>query len=74
MGKTSLVLRYVNDEFDDRQTSTLQASFLKKRLNMGGSSVLLNIWDTAGQERFHALGPIYYRDAGWFRSPSHLTS
>ena len=64
VGKTSLVLRYVNDEFDDRQTSTLQASFLKKRLNMGGSSVLLNIWDTAGQERFHALGPIYYRDAG----------
>jgi len=23
----------------------------------------LMIWDTAGQERFHALGPIYYRDA-----------
>ncbi len=23
----------------------------------------LSIWDTAGQERFHALGPIYYRDA-----------
>ena len=23
----------------------------------------LVIWDTAGQERFHALGPIYYRDA-----------
>jgi len=21
------------------------------------------IWDTAGQERFHALGPIYYREA-----------
>jgi len=21
------------------------------------------IWDTAGQERFHALGPLYYRDA-----------
>eukprot|EP00456_Euglypha_rotunda_P006858 TRINITY_DN11199_c0_g2_i2.p1 TRINITY_DN11199_c0_g2~~TRINITY_DN11199_c0_g2_i2.p1 ORF type:complete len:154 (+),score=5.92 TRINITY_DN11199_c0_g2_i2:243-704(+) len=26
-------------------------------------SVKLMIWDTAGQERFHALGPIYYRDA-----------
>eukprot|EP00560_Eucampia_antarctica_P003271 CAMPEP_0197840298 /NCGR_PEP_ID=MMETSP1437-20131217/45527_1 /TAXON_ID=49252 ORGANISM="Eucampia antarctica, Strain CCMP1452" /NCGR_SAMPLE_ID=MMETSP1437 /ASSEMBLY_ACC=CAM_ASM_001096 /LENGTH=176 /DNA_ID=CAMNT_0043449891 /DNA_START=1071 /DNA_END=1601 /DNA_ORIENTATION=+ len=23
----------------------------------------LSIWDTAGQEKFHALGPIYYRDA-----------
>jgi len=23
----------------------------------------LAVWDTAGQEKFHALGPIYYRDA-----------
>ena len=31
----------------------------------GGDSadVHMSIWDTAGQERFHALGPIYYRDA-----------
>lgn len=42
--------------------STIQASFLSKRINIG-DSVTLNIWDTAGQERFHALGPIYYRDA-----------
>ena len=27
------------------------------------AQVELAIWDTAGQERFHALGPIYYRDA-----------
>ena len=27
-------------------------------------SVELAIWDTAGQERFHALTPIYYRNAG----------
>lgn len=42
--------------------STIQASFLSKRINIG-EPVTLNIWDTAGQERFHALGPIYYRDA-----------
>jgi len=30
---------------------------------VGGSSVQLSVWDTTGQERFHALGPIYYRDA-----------
>jgi Ras-related protein Rab-21 len=23
----------------------------------------VSIWDTAGQERFHALGPLYYREA-----------
>ena len=24
----------------------------------------MDIWDTAGQEQYHALGPVYYRDAG----------
>ena len=41
----------------------VQASFLTKKLTLGNSRVQLAIWDTAGQERFHALGPIYYRDA-----------
>lgn len=40
-----------------------QASFLQKRINLAGRRIQLAIWDTAGQERFHALGPIYYRDA-----------
>lgn len=39
----------------------LQASFVKKKLNLNGRRINLAIWDTAGQERFHALGPIYYR-------------
>uniref|UniRef100_A0A8C6RBX4 Ras-related protein Rab-21 n=1 Tax=Nannospalax galili TaxID=1026970 RepID=A0A8C6RBX4_NANGA len=39
------------------------ASFLTKKLNIGGKRVNLAIGDTAGQERFHALGPIYYRDS-----------
>eukprot|EP01137_Pigoraptor_chileana_P005358 Opistho-2@48333 len=63
VGKTSLVLRYCQNTFNDKHLSTLQASFLTKRLNIGGKRVNLAIWDTAGQERFHALGPIYYRDS-----------
>jgi len=63
VGKTSLVLRYTQNTFDDKTQSTVQASFQTKRLNIDGQSVNLAIWDTAGQERFHALGPIYYRDA-----------
>ncbi|GMI58292.1 hypothetical protein ScalyP_jg647 [Parmales sp. scaly parma] len=50
-------------EFKDKQQSTLQASFLEKKLVVGSTSINLSVWDTAGQERFHALGPIYYRDA-----------
>jgi len=63
VGKTSLVLRYVNNKFNDAHQSTLQASFLTKKIFVNNVSVTLNIWDTAGQERFHALGPIYYRDS-----------
>ncbi|OQV22517.1 Ras-related protein Rab-21 [Hypsibius exemplaris] len=63
VGKTSLVLRYVENKFNERHESTLQASFLTKKLSIGGKRVNLAIWDTAGQERFHALGPIYYRDS-----------
>ena len=40
-----------------------QASFLTKKVKIDGVVSSLSLWDTAGQERFHALGPIYYRDA-----------
>jgi len=63
VGKTSLVTRYVQNQFNEKHVTTIQASFLSKRLNLEGQRVTLNIWDTAGQERFHALGPIYYRDS-----------
>merc|ERR1711967_200957 len=56
-------MRYVQDKFDDKSAATIQASFLSKRLSVAGENVSIAIWDTAGQERFHALGPIYYRDA-----------
>jgi len=63
VGKTSLVLRYCQNTFNDQHVSTLQASFLERRMNIGRKRITLAIWDTAGQERFHALGPIYYRDS-----------
>lgn len=63
VGKTSVVVRYVQNSFNEKHLTTLQASFLMKKLNIAGKRVELAIWDTAGQERFHALGPIYYRDS-----------
>uniref|UniRef100_A0A9J2P676 Peptidyl-prolyl cis-trans isomerase H n=1 Tax=Ascaris lumbricoides TaxID=6252 RepID=A0A9J2P676_ASCLU len=63
VGKSSLMLRYVENKFNPRHISTIQASFLCKKIVVDGNAVILNIWDTAGQEKFHALGPIYYRDS-----------
>ena len=60
IGKTSILLRYTKGEYSDRQVSTLQASYLDKRVMINTTTVQLSIWDTAGQERFHALGPVCY--------------
>jgi len=63
VGKTSILLRYTKGEYNDRQVSTLQASYIDKKVTVGTTTCQLSVWDTAGQERFHALGPIYYRDS-----------
>ena len=55
VGKTSLVARYVKNQFNPAATiSTVGASFLTKRVVDEDSDtvVRLQIWDTAGQERF----------------------
>ncbi|CAF1422700.1 unnamed protein product [Adineta steineri] len=63
VGKTSIVLRYSENLFNDKHIETQQASFKTKRLILDGRRIELAIWDTAGQERFQALGPLYYREA-----------
>lgn len=55
VGKTSLVARYVKNQFSPATTtSTVGASFLTKRVvdDESDTVVRLQIWDTAGQERF----------------------
>lgn len=63
VGKTCLCLRYVRGVFNSEQESTIAATYLDKRFHVGQRLVRLMLWDTAGQERFHALSPIYYREA-----------
>ncbi|KAJ2040005.1 Vacuolar protein sorting-associated protein 21 [Coemansia sp. S3946] len=63
VGKSSLVLRFVNDEFQDNKEPTIGAAFLTQKVRLDDSVLKLDIWDTAGQERFHSLAPMYYRNA-----------
>lgn len=44
VGKTSLVVRYVNNVFSEKQEATIQASYLTKRLVIEGVPVTLSIW------------------------------
>jgi Ras-related protein Rab-5C len=63
VGKSSLVLKYVKDEFNPNEESTIGASFLTKTIFTKDCSIKFEIWDTAGQERYNSLIPMYYRGA-----------
>lgn len=64
VGKTSLTVRYCNNNFDEDQPSTYNAAYLEKTIVLDNNHQKnLAIWDTAGQEKFHALAPMYYKDA-----------
>ncbi|CAN7998737.1 unnamed protein product [Ixodes hexagonus] len=59
VGKTSLLVRYLEKRFDDRTKSTVGATFT---LKMWGKYNIA-IWDTAGQERYIGLSSFYCRNA-----------
>ncbi|KAJ3201880.1 hypothetical protein HK099_002065 [Clydaea vesicula] len=63
VGKSSLVLRFVNNEFIDNKEPTIGAAFLTQKCKLLDKIIKFEIWDTAGQERFHSLAPMYYRNA-----------
>lgn len=62
-GKSSLLLRFTEDSFDEEIGATIGVDFKKKRVSIAGETVTLTIWDTAGQERFRTLTNGYYRGA-----------
>ena len=52
VGKSSLVVRLIDDFFDENQSSTIGVEFGSKLLRVGEVPVKLQLWDTAGQETF----------------------
>ena len=63
VGKTSIVQKFINDQYTLNTVSTTQAAYFEKNITVKNHEIILDIWDTAGQERFHSLAPMYYRNA-----------
>lgn len=67
VGKTSLVRRYVLDEFSDRYLTTIGAKVMKKEvcidINDNRYTVSLMLWDLMGQQEFEFLQSTYYKGA-----------
>jgi small GTP-binding protein len=63
VGKSSVMLRFVTNNFKIDSASTVGASYMGRTLQFPDKSVKFNIWDTAGQERYHSLAKMYLHDA-----------
>jgi small GTP-binding protein len=63
VGKSNLLLRITNNEFNLESRSTIGVEFSAMTLKVGKKIIKAHIWDTAGQERYSAITSVYYRGA-----------
>ncbi|GME94715.1 hypothetical protein B5S28_g321 [[Candida] boidinii] len=63
VGKSCLLLRFVDDKFNPSFITTIGIDFKIKTIEINGTKIKLQVWDTAGQERFRTITTAYYRGA-----------
>ena len=63
VGKSSLLLRFVDSLWNDTFVPTIGVDFKVKTLEINNKKVKMQIWDTAGQERFRTVISTYFRGA-----------
>jgi small GTP-binding protein len=72
VGKTSLINRYVYNEFDDKYITSLGTKVSKKTINVqstdnsGGNldiNVTIALWDVIGQQQYHSLVLKYFKNS-----------
>ena len=64
VGKTSLLNRYMSEEFIPNKPCTINADFKMKSMIIDqNSSAQITIWDTCGQEKYLAMTRQYFKDA-----------
>ena len=61
VGKSSIVLRFVEDTFTGEMQPTIGVEFKSKIFECYGKRVKATIWDTAGAERYRTITSNYYR-------------
>jgi len=63
VGKTSLLMRFVDDKYSSTFISTVGVDFKSKIMPIETERVKLQVWDTAGQERFRTISLSFLRGA-----------
>ena len=62
VGKTSLLVRYTEDKFENT-VQTIGVDVKNKYVIYENKKIQLELWDTAGQERFKGIAQNYFRAA-----------
>ena len=63
VGKTSYILRFCDDKFQDNSLTTIGLDTKTKYLKVKDKKIQLVIWDSAGQERFKSIAKNSFKGA-----------
>ena len=63
VGKTSIIQRFLSDNFNPDQLTTLGISFNFKTITINKTNLKLKLIDTGGQEKYRSLSLSYFRHA-----------
>ena len=63
VGKTSIINRYIKNQFYENNVSTLGMNFAYKEIKFNNKGkIILKLMDTAGQEKYKALTKSYFKN------------
>eukprot|EP00124_Ichthyophonus_hoferi_P002997 Ihof_evm3s233 gene=Ihof_evmTU3s233 len=63
IGKTSLMVKYVQGAFEEEYIQTLGVNFMEKTVKIRSTDITFSIWDLGGQREFMNMLPVVCNDA-----------
>eukprot|EP00483_Globobulimina_turgida_P013495 UN13520 len=63
VGKTTLMVKYIKDQYEDGYLETLGVNFMEKIVALKNANVAISIWDLGGEQQFVTLMPLICNDA-----------
>ena len=63
VGKTNILSKYLQNEFNPDSKATVGVEFGSKTININNNVIKAQIWDTAGTEKYRSITNAYYKGA-----------
>lgn len=63
IGKTSLMVKYVEGKFNEDYIQTLGVNFMEKTIDIQNTEIKFSIWDLGGQKQYMEMMPLVCNEA-----------